>query len=268
MSKKLLTFFLVCCILITPAQGLIYVTSDYDNDIWEAKKIEYEMPEEIPKNWYPLRQVIQEYLPGVYVTWIEKTRQIEIYSDNNYCPTLYYYDINNLPSDEMKVIDGVTYCSASFLESLSTSTIFCFANELYVYGGEIKESQIIKCTNQRFRNMLISTQYQMKLLVPETYELFRKLVNGGIIVVERSEVPSYLPETTVAYISPTVSMPIVKIVNCYYNYDRAQLAGVFAHEMYHVYEYQTWGTISEEKPTKYGDSIRAVFLLDKLKNYK
>jgi hypothetical protein len=93
--------------------------------------------------------------------------------------------------------------------------------------------------NKNFKSMLIATLYAMKLSMPKEYEFIREHLTGGIRLVYKSEIPEYLPHTTIAYITPSSKDPVCKIVEKdLKNMHNWYIVRAISHESYHIYQYR------------------------------
>lgn len=257
MRKIFCVCLLILCLII-PASAITITTSDYDNNIWNTEQVQFENPAEIPSDWFPLRK-LTEYIPTLEVEWLSEEKQIQLYNADSYWPFVSYYDIYHLPNG-MKILNGVTYCSPNFLMTQLGSRGFVYNNEIYCYVGENVVSQKIICDKDEFRHKIISVLYQISVISPDTYDLIREYMTGGVEVITKADIPSYLSQGVVGFIRPGEFNPVCKLVHCSYNLQRGNLASTLTHEAYHVYQWKNEGDRGEEIPTQRGHEIRELLL--------
>ena len=92
------------------------------------------------------------------------------------------YKIDNLSSlysDDLIIVNGVTYCSPKFLTIRLPNVSFRYNGEVYYLKGEIETSTLIQ-GDESFRNKVLTTMYNLKLALPEDYSLIRSCLTGGI----------------------------------------------------------------------------------------
>ena len=186
-KKYRLLAVLTICLLITTcipvnSYALCLFQSDYDSDEWTEEKITYDIPEGVNPNWLPLRDV-SEHLP-ITVDWDAATKEIIVKSD------LYVNSTNLLKEkryqidmlycyEDLIVVNGVTYCSPRFLTTRLPHVSFRYNGELYYFKGETKTSKLVH-GEDAFRKEVLTTMYNIKLALPEDYNLIRSCLTGGI----------------------------------------------------------------------------------------
>lgn len=259
--KRFVCFILICCTISLPISALSLFESDYDKDRWSIEQVTFDIPEDIPEDWLPLR-ASSGYLP-IEVSWDNDKREIIVYSHDlpwkskSLCTRRYKAD--NLPP-EMIIKDGVTYCSPRLLSSFLEQRGFLYNNEVYYFNGEMRKSKLIKSGNSElFRDKVLTSIYELKLKSPSDYAFIRKYLTGGIVYSTKTNVPNAV-SGSFAYIYPTVKNPTCYIVgDTKYG---GRLANFIAHEAFHVWQYKNGGMnrIDEVEAWEYG--IKVEKLLD------
>lgn len=247
--------------ITTPSAAISLFESDYDSDIWSVERITYDIPEDIPDGWIPLR-ASSEYLP-IDVRWDNDRREIVVHSHDlpwtSKAMCTRRYKADNLPV-EMIIKDGVTYCSPRLLASFLEQRGFLYNGEVYYFNGESRNSKLVNSGNsQIFKDKVLTVMYELKLKSPDDYAFIRKYLTGGIAYSTKTNVPNAV-SGSFAYIYPTVKKPI-----CYIVGDKksgGRLANFIAHEAFHVWQYKNGGLdrINEEEAWEYG--LRIEHLLD------
>ena len=233
--KRLALILTLCLCLSIPCSALTFFQADYDADAYTTETV-YE------GDWLPLRE-LSSILP-YEVEW--KDRTIYIYGERTWTIKPDWY----LP-EGVKIVDGVTYVTPQYMKRfLPDGTAFLYQGELYVFSGEINQSELIR-GNEDFRQNTLTVLYRLKLALPKDYKLIRKHLKGGI---EQSEWKDGLPILTKAYTYPSFSRPVAYILA--YEAEGADLAEMIAHEAYHVH-LERQHRQSEDAAHEYGRRVAA-----------
>lgn len=187
----------------------------------EVETIAFEVPNDVPGNWFPLRQVA-EYLP-IEVSWDAVNRKIIIDSEPNRVNSRWLaheeisVDIIQYRSKDLKIIDGVTYCSPRFL-----------ANHLigvgFMYGGDVWYCN----AGLNFDGCIQAALLELRIVLPEEYDFVNTYLTGGI------QHTSIALDDALAYVYPYSSRPVCYIVDN--TLSGTTLASIIAHEAWHVYD--------------------------------
>lgn len=156
---------LLLCLLLIPSNALTLFQTNYDDDVYETE-IVYE------GEWLPLSQ-LSEFLP-YNVEWNSETRTITIIAARTFKIRPDWW----IPPG-VKIENGTTYVTSSFLCGLLGAEAFMYDGEFYVFDGEVEKSALIK-GNEEFRKGALTTLFRMKLVAPEIYEMVRENLNGGV----------------------------------------------------------------------------------------
>ena len=244
--------------LTTASASTLYAfKSDYDADKYTTTQIHFQTPSSIPQDWYPLKEA-SNYL-HIDISWDNTTREIIIDNFamqriNSNIPEK-RYNANKLPST-LKIKNGITYCSPNFLSNLLYGIGFKYNGEVYYFDGEIVSSELIKSgTSTRFKSNVITSMYQMKLKLPNEYDMLRNCISGGIQYVDKSSVPV----NYVGYVYEYSENPICYIVGD--KYVGANLASLIAHEGYHVWQYRNGLDVDENDAKEYERMIEGLLIL-------
>lgn len=252
--KRLIIITLSLCLLttfmVTPCSALTIFETDYDTDKYTETIITFDIPDEVPEGWLPLRAASQ-YLP-ITIDWDNVTKEIIVKADlyanklNSLKEKRYKIDIlSSLYFEDLMVIDGVTYCSPRFLTTRLPNMSFRYNGEIYYFQGETKTSKLIH-GEDAFRKEVLSTMYNIKLVLPEDYKLIRSCLTGGV----RQKIIKSDMVTYNAYVYPTARKPIAYIVNWKYS----DIAYLIAHEAYHVWLERNTKQ-SEKLAIEYGQKV-------------
>lgn len=255
--KKTVIVIIALCAMTISANALNLFQADYDNDQWSVEKIEYEHDDTIPDGWIPLKAA-SEYLP-IDVDWNSDTREIIIYSHNlswaNKAFCTFLYKADNLHPD-IKIKDGVSWCSPKLMSCFLWNKSFVYNGELYYYNGENVESKLIQCNGSNlFKPPVLTALYNIKLKLPDEYELIRSCITGGIAYVSRDNMPEGISGAAMAYVYPCRENPVCYIVGD--EKSRDIFIENIAHEAYHVWLERN-GSQSEEEAYAHGIQVREV----------
>lgn len=230
--KRLIVFIALCLCLSIPSHALTFFRTDYDGDTYTEETA-------YSGDWLPLRE-LSEILP-YSVEW--KDRTVYVYADRTWeiKPDLW------MP-EGVSILDGVTYVTPDYMRRFLPGISFLFEDELYVFNGEAERSRLVR-GDEDFRRNALTSLYRMKLAAPDTYDMIRRNLTGGVESVER---PADIPLGALAYVYPTIAQPTAHIVA---NRSDANLAELIAHEAYHVCLTRS-GRDSEELADEYGWRVK------------
>ena len=220
--KRLIVFIVLCLCLSIPSHALIFFRTDYDGDTY-VEETAYS------GDWLPLRE-LSEILP-YSVEW--KDRTVYIYADRTW-----EIKPDRWMSEGVSILDGVTYVTPDYMRRFLPGISFLFEDELYVFNGEAERSRLVR-GDEDFRQNALTALYRMKLAAPDTYDMIRRNLTGG---VERVERPSDIPLGALAYVYPSTREPTAYIIG---NPSGTALAGRIVHEAFHVRQYREGREISE-----------------------
>ena len=248
--RHIILFALVLALTAMPCHALTIFTTDYDSDQYTESTPSFLIPNEVPEGWLPLRAAA-EYLP-ISVEWDDATREIIVRADLYKSKLSFlkemHYKIDNLCplySDDLMIVNGVTYCSPKFLTIRLSNVSFRYNGEVYYFKGETKTSTLIQ-GDESFRNKVLTTMYNLKLALPEGYSLIRSCLTGGIKQVSPEDADVFAN----AYVYPTHKNPAAYIVGGEYS----DIANLIAHEGYHVWLERNERQ-SEREAREYGQMI-------------
>ena len=197
----------------------------------EVETITFEVPDKVPAGWLPLKEAAK-HLP-IDVSWNTKSNSMVIDSKPMAVswPLLAREEFSAqriaLRSRDLKLVDGVVYCSPWFL-----------ANRLMGVGF-VHEGEVWYCdTTLDLNGHMQAAMLEMKVVAPEAYELATKYLTGGIKAAEE-DIPDAL-----AYVYPYAANPVCYISNT--KMTGATLASSIAHEAWHVHQARN-GLAVEEK---------------------
>lgn len=247
--KHLALILTLCLYLTVPCSALTLFQTDYDGDIYTETIISFDtpIPDSVPEGWLPLREASQ-YLP-ITVDWDNTTKEIivkaDLYANKLNSLKEKRYKLNNLSTEDLIVVNGVTYCSPKFLTTRLPHISFRYNGELYYLQGETKTSKLIQ-GEDAFRKEVLTTMYNIKLALPEDYELIRSCLTGGIRQkIIKNEIVTYN-----AYVYPTARKPIAYIID----YKHSDLSYLISHEAYHVWLVRNTSQ-SEKLAIEYGQRV-------------
>ena len=250
LMRQLITITLLLCLTLTPCHALTLFTTDYDSDTYTESTPSFLIPSDVPEGWLPLRAAA-EYLP-INVDWDDATREIivraDLYKSKLSLLKEKRYKIDNLCplySDDLMIVNGVTYCSPKFLTIRLPNVSFRYNGEVYYLKGETETSTLIQ-GDESFRNKVLTSMYNLKLALPEDYSLIRSCLTGGIKQVSPEDADVFAN----AYVYPSRRNPVAYIVGGEYS----DIANLIAHEGYHVWLERNEGQ-SEKEAREYGQMI-------------
>ena len=248
--RRIILFALLLCLTLTPCHALTIFTTDYDSDTYTELTPSFLIPSDVPEGWLPLRAAA-EYLP-ISIDWDGQAREIivraDLYKSKLSLLKEKRYKIDNLCplySDDLMIVNGVTYCSPKFLTIRLPNVSFRYNGEVYYLKGETETSTLIQ-GDESFRNKVLTTMYNLKLALPEDYSLIRSCLTGGIKQVKPKDADVFAN----AYVYPSRRNPIAYIVGGEYS----DIANLIAHEGYHVWLERNERQ-SEKEAREYGQMI-------------
>lgn len=249
---KTLLVSIVCAVVINNTSVLNLFQTDYDADLYEVTQVEFNIPNNVPKGWYPLRD-ISNYLP-IEVSWDNNTREIVVVSEHmkHLRPLLAErrYKADKLPSS-LVIQNGITYCAPKFLTQSLSGISFIYNNNLYVFNGEAVESKLIKNEGStRFKEFTLTSMYRLKLVMPDVYKMVQNNLTGGIMYDSNRD---KFPLSAIGYVYPNRKNPVCCMLHDYYY--GAELASYIAHEAYHVYQYRKDGISYERDANNFEKEI-------------
>ena len=253
-------FTLILTLTITPCSALSIFETDYDADKYTETTITFDILDEVPEGWLPLRAAA-EYLP-ISVDWDDYARKIivraDLYKSKLSLLKEKRYKIDNLCplySDDLMIVNGVTYCSPKFLTIRLPNVSFRYNGEVYYLKGETETSTLIQGDDQ-FRNKVLTTMYNIKLALPEDYSLIRSCLTGGIKQVSPKDADVFAN----AYVYPYRRNPIAYIVG---DTSGVALARCLVHEGVHVRQAREGREIEEEEAKQAEIDIEKILLNNK-----
>ena len=238
---RIILFALVLCITVTPCNAMTLFKADYDADTYTTETV-YE------GDWLPLRE-LSSILPYT-VEW--KDRTIFIYGERTWTIKPDWY----LPED-VKIVDGVTYVTLAYMRRFLPGVSFLYDGELYVFGGESEPSRLVR-GDEDFRQNALTALYRMKLAAPDTYDMIRRNLTGGVESVER---PDDIPLGALAYVYPSRRDPTAYIIG---KPEETILARRIVHEAVHVEQYRNGREIDEDEAKKIEtETVEKMLLMQK-----
>lgn len=242
------TFFSLLTVFLSTASAseLYLFQTDIDNNDFDTTKIFFEVPASIYESWYPLRKAA-EYLP-ITVDWDASTQEIVIFSNaiqmiRPLCAEQ-RYDRQKIETYEadIKIVDGVTYCSGKFLSQHLQGVGFLYKNSIFYYTGGVESAAYINSGDStKFFSYINTSLYELYLKLPDDYQFITENLPGGICFVDEDDTPY---DYALGYVYPYSQTP-----TCYIVGDRftgATLTSIIAHEAMHVYQARM-GVLSSEK---------------------
>lgn len=210
-----------------------------------VETIVFETHAEIPDDWFPLRAV-SEYLP-IEVSWNAEDKAIIIDSEPNKAnwPSLAHEKIaiDNIRqrSRNLRIVDGITYCSPQFL-----------ANRLYGVSF-VHDSEVWYCNSGfNFDGRVKTAMLELQIVAPEEYVFVNKYLTGGIKIANEHI------EDAVSYVYPYSAKPVCYIAD--ETLSTAMMASTIAHEAWHVYEARCGVTIQESSAIAYEKKVMDLLL--------
>ena len=225
--KRLIVFIALCLCLSIPSHALTFFRTDYDGDTY-VEETAYS------GDWLPLRE-LSEILP-YSVEW--KDRTVYIYADRTW-----EIKPDRWMSEGVSILDGVTYVTPDYMRRFLPGISFLFEDELYVFNGEAERSRLVR-GDEDFRQNALTALYRMKLAAPDTYDMIRRNLTGGVESVER---PADIPLGALAYVYPSRREPTAYIIG---KPEETILARRIVHEAVHVDQYRNGRELDEDEAKK------------------
>lgn len=260
---KCVVIIVLCFCFIFHANALTLFSSNYDKDIWTENQLVYETPESVPSTWHPLKAA-SEHLP-ITVLWDDAERDVVVFSHLMYqkypmrAERRYSADKTY---DDLKIVNGVTYCSPRFLVRLLCGHGFIHKDEVFFFAGESVNSRLISEGDSKvFAGNVITAMYELRLKMPDEYDFARKYLPGGIKYIPKDKVDEDARDA-VAYMIFGERRNKCYIVGD--GHEGCDLASYIAHEAYHVWQYKNWGIdgATEEGAEEYESYIYKYLLCD------
>ena len=206
----------------------------------EVKTITFEVPDEVPSDWIPLKAAAK-YLP-IDISWNAKSKSVVIDSEpmSVNWPLLAHEEFSTARiarrGYELKLVDGTVYCSPWFL-----------ANRLMGVGF-VHEGELWYCdTTLNLDGHVQAAMLELQVVAPKEYSFITKYLTGGVKAAEE-----YFPDA-LAYVYPYSANPV-----CYISDTKmtgATLASNIAHEAWHVHQARTGLTVTEKGADAYEKQI-------------
>ena len=225
--RRIITIALVLDLTVTPCSALTLFKSDYDADTYTAVTV-------YAGDWLPWRE-LSSILPYT-VEW--KDRTIYVYAERTWTIKPDWW----IP-EGVKIVDGVAYVSNRYMRRFLPGISFLFEDELYVFNGEAERSRLVR-GDEDFRQNALTDLYRMKLAAPDTYDMIRRNLTGGVESVER---PTDIPLGALAYVYPSRLEPTAYIIG---KPEETILARRIVHEAVHVEQYRNGRELDEEEAKK------------------
>ena len=239
--RRIILFALVLFLTVTPCHALTFFQSDYDADTWTTERLDY-------GDWLPLRELFS-ILP-YEVEW--KDRTIYVYAERTWTIKPDWW----IP-EGVKIVDGVTYVTPDYMRRFLPGISFLFEGELYVFNGEAERSRLVR-GDEDFRQNALTALYRMKLAVPDTYDMIRRNLTGGVESVER---PADIPIGALAYVYPSRREPTAYIIG---KPEETILARRIVHEAVHAEQYRNERELDEEEAKKIEtETVEKMLLMQK-----
>lgn len=243
MKKIYLT--LICLIaIITPsfASELYLFEADVYNDEYIANTILFDIPENIDKNWYPLR-AISQWIP-ITVDWDNEYKAVII--DNGRIVRRYGARELTAYKDNIVILDGVTYCSPKFINQQLYGIGFIYNDAVYCFNGELMDKFIYGGDSLKFVKYTKTAFFELYLKSPDDYKFIKENLSGGVSYVPSDKSPY---KGALGYVYAQRQNPICYIIGDYKI--GANLISLIAHEAKHVYQHRINGENTEQIATDY-----------------
>ena len=239
--RRIILFALVLFLTVTPCHALTFFQSDYDADTWTTERLDY-------GDWLPLRE-LSSILPYT-VEW--KDRTVYIYGERTWT-----IKPDRWMQEGVSILDGVAYVTPDYMRRFLTGISFLFEDELYVFNGEAERSRLVR-GDEDFRQTALTALYRMKLAAPDTYNMIRRNLTGGVESVDR---PADIPLGALAYVYPSRREPTAYIIG---KPEETILARRIVHEAVHVEQYRNGRELDEEEANKIEtETVEKMLLMQK-----
>lgn len=226
-NKYIYVILFVTLFMSIPSHALTFFRTDYDGDTYTEATA-------YSGDWLPLRE-LSEILP-YSVEW--KDRTVYVYADRT-------WEINpdQWMPEGVSILDGITYVTPDYMRRFLPGISFLYEDELYVFNGEATRSSLVR-GDEDFRQNALTALYRMKLAAPDTYDMIRRNLTGGVESVER---PADIPIGALAYVYPSRRDPTAYIIG---KPEETILARRIVHEAVHVEQYRNERELDEEEAKK------------------
>ena len=238
---RIILFALVLALTVTPCHALTLFKADYDADTYTTEAV-YE------GDWLPLRE-LSSILPYT-VEW--KDRTVYVYADRTW-----EIKPDRWMPEGVSILDGMTYVTPDYMRRFLPGISFLFEDELYVFNGEAERSSLVR-GDEDFRQNALTALYRMKLAAPDTYDMIRRNLTGGVESVEQ---PADIPLGALAYVYPYRSDPTAYIIG---KPEETILARRIVHEAVHVEQYRNGRDLDEDEAKKIEtETVEKMLLMQK-----
>ena len=239
--RRIILFALVLFLTVTPCHALTFFQSDYDADTWTTERLDY-------GDWLPLRE-LSSILPYT-VEW--KDRTVYIYGERTWT-----IKPDRWMQEGVSILDGVTYVTPDYMRRFLPGISFLYEDELYVFNGEAERSRLVR-GDEDFRQNALTALYRMKLAAPDTYDMIRRNLTGGVESVER---PADIPLGELAYVYPSRIDTTAYIIG---KPEETILARRIVHEAVHVEQYRNGRELDEDEAKKIEtETVEKMLLMQK-----
>ena len=239
--SRLITIAMVLCLTVTPCKALTLFNANYDAEEWTTECLDY-------VDLLPLRE-LSSILPYT-VEW--KDRTIYVYAERTWTIKPDWW----IP-EGVKIVDGVTYVTPDYMLRFLPGISFLFEGELYVFNGEAERSRLVR-GDEDFRQNALTAIYRMKLAAPDTYDMIRRNLTGGVESVDR---PADIPLGALAYVYPSRRDPTAYIIG---KPEETILARRIVHEAVHVEQYRNGRELDEDEAKKIEtETVEKMLLMQK-----
>lgn len=239
--RHIIIFALALALTVTQCHALTLFDADYDADTWTTERLDY-------GDWLPLRE-LSSILP-YEVEW--KDRTIFIYGERTWT-----IKPDRWMPEGVSILDGVTYVTPDYIRRFLPGIGFLFDDDLYVFNGEAERSGLVR-GDEDFRQNALTALYRMKLAAPDTYDMIRRNLTGGVESVER---PADIPLGALAYVYPSRREPTAYIIG---KPEETILARRIVHEAVHVEQYRNGRELDEEEAKKIEtETVEKMLLMQK-----
>ena len=232
-------------------------------DEFPSEEQELSVPPDVPNGWYPLRKAA-EYLPFT-IDWDSAERAIVIDSDATRMLRPYTATQRYKPSriramaDDLKIVNGVAYCSPRFIVQHLGGIGFVHDGEVWCCtGAGDAETYIDGGDSPRFTLLMSTTLCRLYLAAYEDYTFVRANLSGGIRYVPPEETDCC---DALGYVYP-VDEPVCYLVGD--RYYGATLASFVSHEAMHIAMYRQGITDSEDAAEQYEQDVLYRLLADSI----
>lgn len=239
--RRIILFVLVLGMTLTPCNALNLFQADYDADTWTTERLDY-------GDWLPLREL--SFILPYTVEWKDKT--IYVYADRTW-----EIKPDRWMPEGVSILGGVTYVTPDYMLRFLPGISFLYEDELYVFNGEAERSRLVR-GDEDFRQNALTAIYRMKLAAPDTYDMIRSNLTGGVESVER---PADIPLGALAYVYPSRRDPTAYIIG---KPEETILSMRIVHEAVHVEQYRNGRELDEDEAKKIEtETVEKMLLMQK-----